>query len=161
MCKFEYSPRNIGIYGEKVVQHHLLSKGHRIIAQNLRLKSGEIDILTFKNKDIYIIEVKSVCIFTHGFSVNSHKIHDSVRQRDIDFRSEDNLSKTKICRLNRLRRELKYKMDSGAYIISCLDNSDFGDLDPNIIIEGIAVDIYYDQAKCCVVHIVLRRFPFL
>jgi hypothetical protein len=158
MCKFDYSPRNIGIYGEMVVQQHLLSKGHEIIAQNLRLKSGEIDILTFKNKDIYIIEVKSMCIFVDKSTAGGHGTHGYTHQRDIAFRAEDNLSKTKIHKLNRLRRELQYRMDSGHFLTYEFNNLDS---DANIIIEGITVDIYYDLAKSAVVRITLRRFPFL
>jgi Holliday junction resolvase-like predicted endonuclease len=51
--------RQVGIYGENVAEHYLVKIGHTIVSRNLRLKSGEIDILSYKDNYLYINEVKT------------------------------------------------------------------------------------------------------
>lgn len=95
--------KDIGTYGERVAAHFLTLKGHRVLAKNLRLKQGEIDILTYKNGVIHIIEVKTT-YFATSFS--------SLAESDI-FLPEDNLSSTKLRKLYRLREELMNRLEMG------------------------------------------------
>lgn len=47
-----------GRFGEEVATKYLRNKGHRILANNFRIKSGEIDIITDYDHTIYFCEVK-------------------------------------------------------------------------------------------------------
>lgn len=60
--KYIKSPKETGKYGEKVVLYYLKTRGYRVLATNLRLKTGEIDILMAKNNAIFLVEVKSTRI---------------------------------------------------------------------------------------------------
>jgi Holliday junction resolvase-like predicted endonuclease len=157
-----FSPKNMGIYGERVVNHYLKSKGHVILGRNLRLKCGEIDILSLKNKVMHITEVKTVCLSEHS------------KDEDTIFRAEDNLSKTKIRKLHRLRVELSYWLEAGQFgkfLSSKIPDGDGSANVPNIEalalrnleiqIDGIAVDVYRDNASNAVSRIKVRYFPYL
>lgn len=159
----DYKPKNIGFYGERVARYYLRSKSHTVIAKNLRLKCGEIDILSLKNNVIHIIEVKTACVFG---------------DKDMNFKAEDNLSKTKLRKLHRLRGELSYWIESGQ-IRKFLNFNMFGDdarecggvmdvthetgslSDLDIEIDGLAVDIQMDKASGAVSNIKVRHFPYL
>ncbi len=55
---------DIGKKGEDIAIDFLWEKGYRILARNLRLKGGEIDILALKNDILCFVEVKTRKLFT-------------------------------------------------------------------------------------------------
>jgi uncharacterized protein UPF0102 len=63
--------KKIGSMGEKAACTYLESKGHIVLARNLRLKRGEIDILTVRNNTLHLVEVKT------GVSVDAIVPEDS------------------------------------------------------------------------------------
>lgn len=71
------SKTNKGTYGESIAEKYLKTKGHEIIEKNFRMKGGEIDLITLKNKVIYIYEVKFRLNTEYGYgdeAINSSKI---------------------------------------------------------------------------------------
>lgn len=56
----------IGHTAESAVAHFLESKGHRIIAQNFRTKSAEIDLVSIFDEQIFFTEVKFRRNSSHG-----------------------------------------------------------------------------------------------
>ena len=54
-------PRSVWVRGEDVAVLHMKKCGYKILARNLRLKMGEIDILCFdsKTQSVVIVEVKA------------------------------------------------------------------------------------------------------
>lgn len=149
-----FSPKNIGIYGEGVVAHHLASKGHLVIVQNLRLRCGEIDILTLKNKVIYIIEVKTIL-----------QRDKRLEGDEISFIPEDNFSKTKLQKLKILRGELLCLLDSNNRSVlndlkleSLVDLYDTEEGDLEVQIHGLAVRLYCNLRGSCISRIKVRHF---
>lgn len=51
--------KEIGRLGEQAALKFLWNKGYRIIAKNIRMKGGEIDILAIKNGILCFVEVKT------------------------------------------------------------------------------------------------------
>lgn len=51
--------KKIGAEGEKVAEKYLLSRGYKIIKKNWFCYAGELDIIAFKNKIIFV-EVKTI-----------------------------------------------------------------------------------------------------
>lgn len=49
-----------GDQGEEVAAEYLINKSYKVLARNLRLFCGEIDILAEDNKTIVVVEVKTV-----------------------------------------------------------------------------------------------------
>lgn len=49
----------IGKEGELEAVQYLVNDGHQIVQRNFRLRFGEIDIIAFKEKVLYFIEVKN------------------------------------------------------------------------------------------------------
>lgn len=52
--------KSTGNLGEDAAAEYLLNKGYKILARNLRLSFGEIDILAGDKKTIVVVEVKTV-----------------------------------------------------------------------------------------------------
>ena len=55
-----YTPKDIGILGEKIVAEYLRRNGFTIEARNYAKKTGEIDIVARKGNTFHFVEVKSV-----------------------------------------------------------------------------------------------------
>jgi putative endonuclease len=51
--------KGLGAAGEEAAAVYLVRHGFRIIARNVRYKSGEIDIVAMRRKELHFIEVKS------------------------------------------------------------------------------------------------------
>ena len=51
--------KNLGRSGENFAAEYLKSKGYKIIAQNFRIRSAEIDIIAEMNDEIIFVEVKT------------------------------------------------------------------------------------------------------
>lgn len=52
--------RNIGVAGEERAAQFLSENGYDIIARNWRTKSGEIDIIAYKDPVLVFVEVKTL-----------------------------------------------------------------------------------------------------
>ncbi len=60
------SAQNLGRQAENLAKQILQQKNHRILAQNLRTKIGEIDLLTQDKNWIVVVEVKAKSSDTFG-----------------------------------------------------------------------------------------------
>ncbi len=56
--KDKITHHKIGLISEEIAKKFLQLKGYKIIAQRIKYRCGEIDILACKNQNYYIIEVK-------------------------------------------------------------------------------------------------------
>ncbi len=61
------SKSKIGKLGEKLACQHLNRHGYKIIGNNFRIKSGEIDIICQKNEKLVFVEVKTRTSLIFGF----------------------------------------------------------------------------------------------
>ena len=52
--------RETGLSGEERATQYLLEKGYEVLERNWRTKTGEIDIIAFKNDTIVFVEVKTL-----------------------------------------------------------------------------------------------------
>ncbi len=53
------TPKDIGVMGEKIAASFLKKQGYRILAQNVRSKHGEIDIIAENKNFLIFAEVKA------------------------------------------------------------------------------------------------------
>jgi len=83
----------IGAYGEIIAKNYLIKKGFKIIEVNYAKKWGEIDIVSYFNKKIIFIEVKTVSYET------KNKLFMTLS--DNCWRPEENVTYKKIKRLHR------------------------------------------------------------
>lgn len=51
--------QTLGAFGESYARTHLAALGYRVRGNNLRLKSGEIDILAYEGGSLVFIEVRT------------------------------------------------------------------------------------------------------
>ena len=51
--------KKIGYLGETAAKKFLISNGYRILAQNFRTRSGELDLIAEKNKTLVFFEIKT------------------------------------------------------------------------------------------------------
>lgn len=58
--------RALGDFGERVARHHLEARGYTIIATNVRVPSGEIDLLARDGADLVFAEVRTRRAATGG-----------------------------------------------------------------------------------------------
>lgn len=58
---FQRTPKSVWVRGEEAATKHMRSQGYKILARNLHLKMGEIDILCHDqaNDCIVVVEVKA------------------------------------------------------------------------------------------------------
>jgi len=54
-----FDPRKLGEYGENIVSQWYLDRGYCVLARNWRCRSGELDIILAKGRQIVICEVKT------------------------------------------------------------------------------------------------------
>lgn len=62
----KHDPRTLGRAGERRARWFYRLRGYRIVGRNLRLRSGEIDIVARRGKLIVIAEVKTRSTIAHG-----------------------------------------------------------------------------------------------
>ncbi len=55
-----------GKAGEKMAANYLISRGHRILEQGYRSKTGEIDIISIEGERVHFIEVKTRSSIKYG-----------------------------------------------------------------------------------------------
>ena len=80
------SKKDVGRFGELAACHFLRRKGHKIVAQNVNVKVGEIDILSERDCVIHFIEVKSVF---------------GDENRELKVFAEEHLDRKKLIKLNK------------------------------------------------------------
>ena len=51
--------KDIGDGGEKLASEHLVRRGFEIVARNVKYKTGEIDIIARRGRELHFIEVKT------------------------------------------------------------------------------------------------------
>ena len=51
--------KDIGDEGEELAAEHLIGRGFSIVARNVRYKTGEIDIIARRGRELHFIEVKT------------------------------------------------------------------------------------------------------
>jgi len=58
--------QKFGNYGERLAARHLKKNGYKIVCQNYRTRSGEIDIIAVEKDTLVFVEVKSRQTLTYG-----------------------------------------------------------------------------------------------
>jgi Holliday junction resolvase-like predicted endonuclease len=137
--------KKLGSMGESAASTYLKNKGHLILGRNIRLKRGEIDILTVKDKTLHIVEVKT------GFYTDA-------------IVPEDSFSKNKINKLKGLVGELLMKYPSDPlfkpmYEKSITINGLVLNDEPAIQLDGVVVRIDVTGEK--VSKVLVKYYPFL
>lgn len=51
--------KQLGAEGERIAAEYMIREGYRIISQNWRCRSGELDIVAVKNDQLVFVEVRS------------------------------------------------------------------------------------------------------
>lgn len=54
-----FTPRELGIHGERVAEEHLVGLGYRILDRNWRWSRGELDLVAEQDAEIVFVEVKA------------------------------------------------------------------------------------------------------
>lgn len=85
------SKQQTGKYGENIAAEYLTKNGYKILARNFKRKTGEIDIVAKRKKNIVFVEVKVV----DDSSALHEKLHPEKQRKIIRtaqwFLSEQNL----------------------------------------------------------------------
>ncbi len=71
------SKKYLGSIGEKIALKYYLNHGFILLAKNYFTRYGELDLVLYKNKIFYGIEVKTRTNYTYGFAeemINKNKI---------------------------------------------------------------------------------------
>jgi len=162
----------VGNAGESAACVYLKTKGHSIIGRNIRLKKGEIDILTTKDNIIHLVEVKSI---------KTTRFSDYTASNIDMYQPEENFSRAKICKLKALCVELQafypYNRGLSRYFnqmnphLMLKDGNRGGGMskglesmladkiDPVIQIDGLAVRLLFEANGLKAAKV--RYFPFL
>lgn len=53
------SRKNLGVQGEELVAKILLERGHQVLLRNWRTRWMEVDLITQKNQEVWVVEVKT------------------------------------------------------------------------------------------------------
>jgi len=61
----------LGLHGQQIAEKFLFEKGYKILARNYRIKTGEIDLVAFKDTYVVFTEVKFRRNFTYGEPLES------------------------------------------------------------------------------------------
>ena len=59
MSTSRFDPRKLGAYGENLVTQWYLDRGYCVLERNWRCRSGELDIILAKGRNVVICEVKT------------------------------------------------------------------------------------------------------
>jgi putative endonuclease len=158
----KFGKKTIGTIGETAACAYLKLKGHTLISRNLRVKRGEIDILTIKDGILHITEVKTMTGASEGSKAGNQWIQP-----------EDNFSRAKMKRLrlmgfeilsmypnNRLFRDFYESFETltskgETPIIKVLVPGE----DPAIQIDGIAIRLSLDGKV--IKKVTARYYPCL
>ncbi len=84
MNLYDFSRKDIGNYGERVVCAYILKRGFDILERNKAFKTGELDIIASRAGCLHLIEVKSLACDAFP------------EERYQGYRPEENLSTSKL-----------------------------------------------------------------
>ena len=73
--------KRLGRTGENVAASHLLRQGYHIVARNWRCRSGEIDIIAERGKELIFVEV-STRTLTGNYGTAAESVHPR-KQRQV------------------------------------------------------------------------------
>ena len=93
MNLYGYSPKDIGILGEKVAREYLRRQGFSILGTNVRSTFGELDIVAKIEDTLSFVEVKTLrCnefpnqhsqhLYDPGENLHAHKIRNVARMAE-------------------------------------------------------------------------------
>ena len=51
--------KNLGAYGERLAEQHLIEQGYTIIAKNWRCSAGELDLVAQQGAELVFVEVRT------------------------------------------------------------------------------------------------------
>lgn len=66
------NPKHRGDRGEDQAAAHLRDRGYHIVKRNLRCRSGEVDIVVYKDDSLVFVEVK------HWLTMSIHELERSI-----------------------------------------------------------------------------------
>ena len=114
---FRRTPKSVWVRGEEAAAKHIKSQGYKILARNLHLKMGEIDILCHDqaNNCVVVVEVKA-----------------RVRKSDATPNPESNITAAKKRKLRTLAKAIRSREDCQGM---------------GIRIDVVAVEFAADQTK--------------
>lgn len=154
------SRKELGRFGENIASWILSLKGYSDIGRNIQLKSGEIDILTYRQGIQYLVEVKTAKLYVSP--TDRSNIADI--EGEYLVLPEENLSRTKIRRLHTVRRELMFEQANGKFreVLDSLANRTH--VETRIV--GIVIYIFcssrsfnLDNWKKTILKIKVKYFP--
>ena len=64
--KAHFTPKELGILGERIAEEHLRGLGFRILDRNWHWRRGELDLVTEQGEEIVFVEVKARRSQTYG-----------------------------------------------------------------------------------------------
>ncbi|MEX0768723.1 MAG: YraN family protein [Microthrixaceae bacterium] len=71
MSNSRFDPRKLGQYGEDIATQWYLDRGYSVLCRNWRCRSGELDIVLSKGKQIIICEVKTRSSARYGTALEA------------------------------------------------------------------------------------------
>lgn len=134
---------DVGRAGETAACVYLRSKGHNILARNMKIGKGEIDILTAKDKTLHIIEVKT-------------------SQSDSPLAPEESLTPIKRKKLVALARNIlasypNHQIFQGLNVDEKIDRGLVLMDEPAIQIDGVAVRLTFTGMS--ISKVVVKYYP--
>ncbi len=139
------SRKDIGKAGETAACVYLRSKGHNVLARNMKIGRGEIDILTIKDKTIHIVEVKT-------------------SRADSPLAPEESLTPIKLKRLTSLAKGVlsQYPNNPIFNTLDCDQKIDRGAVlmdEPAIQIDGIVVRLTFSGRS--ISKVTVKYYPYI
>lgn len=86
---------SLGLFGERIAENFIKSKGYKIVMKNYRCKLGEIDLIAERGNLLVFIEVKtrSNDKFGKGFEAVNFKKIDKIRKVATLYLMQNNLER--------------------------------------------------------------------
>ncbi|MBP6925672.1 MAG: YraN family protein [Candidatus Pacebacteria bacterium] len=83
MKRFTSQTQKIGEIGEGVAEKFLVKHGYTVIERNYTLKTGEIDIITLRSKEIGFWEVKTTQCSTRNVSRGTYNPFENIHAKKL------------------------------------------------------------------------------
>lgn len=97
-----YKNKEIGGKGEELACQYLEQNGHDVMTRNYRDKVGEIDIISYKEPIIHIVEVKTV-----SCEIREKVIHET--KHDLFYNPAEKIDKNKIRKMRLVAEKFLYE----------------------------------------------------
>lgn len=81
-----------GIWAENLAVLFLISKGYKILQKRFKTKSGEIDIIAYKNHSYIFVEVKSRRTLTQALESVTPRMQERIQNTAMQYCAQNNLS---------------------------------------------------------------------